>query len=321
MIWINVVKTMRAKALPKVIVTGAAGLVGQNLMFELENDYNVVAIDKHEYNIRILKKYHPNVKTVRADLSVNSSWNKEFKNAKYLIMLHAQISSPNRQDFIRNNITATRNVLAAAKNYKLTYIVHVSSSVVIASANDYYTNTKKEQELLVKQSGIPYVVLRPVLMFGWFDKKHLGWLSRFMKRTPIFPIPGTGKYVRQPLFVQDFCKVIAACLKRKPNKKTYNIIGIKKIYYIDLIKKIKHIKGLKTIILPIPTPLFSILMRIYGFFSSKPPFTPDQLKALVAGDEFPVWDWWSHFKIKPTPLDKALIKTFKGKYSNIVLKP
>jgi len=31
-------------------------------------------------------------------------------------------------------------------------------------------------------------------MFGWFDRKHLGWLSRFMKKVPVFPIPGHGHY-------------------------------------------------------------------------------------------------------------------------------
>ena len=32
----------------------------------------------------------------------------------------------------------------------------------------------------ISETGIPCVVLRPTLMFGWFDRKHLGWLSRFM---------------------------------------------------------------------------------------------------------------------------------------------
>ena len=49
-------------------------------------------------------------------------------------------------------------------------------------------------------------------MFGLFDRKHLGWLSKFMSKSPIFPIPGKGKYLRQPLYVKDFCKIIEECL-------------------------------------------------------------------------------------------------------------
>jgi hypothetical protein len=46
-------------------------------------------------------------------------------------------------------------------------------------------------------------------MFGWFDRKHLGWLSRFMKKVPVFPIPGHGRYMRQPLYGgRDFANII-----------------------------------------------------------------------------------------------------------------
>ena len=36
-------------------------------------------------------------------------------------------------------------------------------------------------------------ILRPTLMFGWFDRKHLGWLARFMQKAPVFPIHVPGK--------------------------------------------------------------------------------------------------------------------------------
>ena len=69
-------------------------------------------------------------------------------------------------------------------------LIHISSSVVNSKANDFYSKSKREQEELVINSGIPCHILRPTLMFGWFDRKHLGWLSRFMSKVPIFPIPG-----------------------------------------------------------------------------------------------------------------------------------
>ena len=158
-------------------------------------------------------------------------------------------------------------------------------------------------------------------MFGWFDKKHLGWLSRFMEKTMVFPIPGDGKFMRQPLFVNDICKVVHACLKQKPRNKTFNIIGKEKISYIDLMKKIRDVKKLSVIILPIPIPLFEKALQFYGFFSNQPPFTPDQLKALTAGDEFPIFAWWKKFHVTPTPLNEALQITFAGKYSKIICQP
>jgi len=81
------------------------------------------------------------------------------------------------------------------------------------------------------------VVLRPTLMFGWFDRKHLGWLSRFMQKVPVFPIPGHGRYMRQPLYAGDFCNIIASCIEKRTTG-TFNITGREKIDYIDIIREI-----------------------------------------------------------------------------------
>lgn len=49
----------------KILLTGAAGLVGQNLIVQLKlKGYrNIVAIDKHASNLNIIKQLHPEVET------------------------------------------------------------------------------------------------------------------------------------------------------------------------------------------------------------------------------------------------------------------
>ena len=85
--------------------------------------------------------------------------------------------------------------------------------MVNSVATDLYTQTKLQQEQLVLEKWHGAVVLRPTLMFGWFDRKHLGWLARFMQALPVFPIPGSGRFIRQPLYVGDFCMLIQRCLE------------------------------------------------------------------------------------------------------------
>ena len=194
----------------RIIIPGAAGLVGQNLFILLkEAGYtDIVAIDKHPTNTSILKKLHPDITVLESDLVNDNDWQEYLTQDAVLVMLQAQIGSKDASDFVQNNIVSTEKVLERAKKVGLKYIVHISSSVVESVADDHYTDTKKQQEALIAGSGVPYCILRPTLMFGWFDRKHLGWLSRFMKRVPIFPIPGSGKYMRQPLYVLDFCRII-----------------------------------------------------------------------------------------------------------------
>ena len=157
-------------------------------------------------------------------------------------------------------------------------------------------------------------------MFGWFDRKHLGWLSRFMQKTPVFPIPGSGRYMRQPLYAGDMSNIVISCMHSQITG-TYNISGLEKIDYIDIIRTIKKSIKSKSVILKIPYSLFYFLLYVYAFFDKNPPFTTQQLAALVAHDEFEVIDWPNIFGVTPTPFAEAIDKTFNDpKYSKIVLE-
>lgn len=307
----------------KIVLTGAAGLVGQNLLVELESQgyEQLVAIDKHAYNLDILRELHPKVEAIQADLAEPGAWEDSFAGAQVVVQLHAQITGKFPGEFERNNLVATRRVLEACHAHSVPYLVHVSSSVVNSAAQDSYTLTKRAQEALVAESGLRHCVLRPTLMFGWFDPKHLGWLSRFMAKTPVFPIPGDGRYMRQPLYERDFCRCLAWCLQNQPDGAVYDIVGDTRIDYIDIIRAIKRVKKLRTIIVRMPVSLFAFLLRSYALFSRKPPFTADQLKALAAGDDFTGVDTAAVFGVRQTPFEQAILESYcDPRYSPVVLK-
>jgi nucleoside-diphosphate-sugar epimerase len=306
----------------KIAITGAAGLIGQNAIPRLKaRGYtNIVALDKHKANTAILRRLHPDITVVEADLAHGDGWQAAVADADVVVLSHAQIGGLEEAAFVANNVTATQRVLDAVRA-KSPYLVHLSSSVVESVADDWYTQTKDAQEKLVVSSGLPHVVLRPTLMFGWFDRKHLGWLARFMQKAPVFPIPGSGKYLRQPLYAGDFCDIIMACIAQRPTAKAYNISGQEKINYVDLIRAVKDASGATTPIVRIPYSLFWALLWAYGLIDRDPPFTTRQLEALVIPELFEVIDWPGIFGVTATPLKQALADTYRHpEYSNIVLE-
>jgi len=307
----------------KIVLPGGAGLVGQNLVARLKaKGYtNIVVIDKHQANLAALKQDHPGITTEYADLAEPGAWQRHFETAEVVVGLQAQIGGNDYQEFVRNNLDSTRLILDAIKTNNVPYLVHISSSVVESVADDFYTNTKKEQERTVLDSSIPCPILRPTLMFGWFDRKHLGWLSRFMKKVPVFPIPGHGRYMRQPLYVGDFCNIIISCIENRVADGIYNISGHEKVDYIDIIREIKRATDAKALIIKIPYSLFYCLIWVWGRFDKKPPFTTQQLAALSTKDEFEVIDWPNIFGVPCTPFAQAIDETFNDpEYSKVVLE-
>jgi nucleoside-diphosphate-sugar epimerase len=307
----------------KIILTGGAGLVGQNLILTLrQKGYRrIVAIDKSAANNGIIRELHPDVTVIDADLAERGDWERELEGAGALVMLQAQISGLAYSQFDHNTLRSTHRVLAAAREHDVPYLIHISSSVVNSLADDYYSRSKRAQEEMVRKAGLKTVILRPTLMFGWFDRKHLGWLARFMARVPVFPIPGNGRYIRQALFELDFCAIIAACLERELTGE-FNISGLERIHYIDLMRLIREATGARTPIVRIPYRLFWLLLRAYALFDRRPPFTTQQLEALVIPEEFEMIDWPGIFGVAMTPLREALRRTFREQpYCDIELAP
>ncbi len=305
----------------KIVITGAAGLVGQNLLPRLKskNLGELVAIDKHPKNTAILRQLHPELRVIEADLAEAGPWQQELEGCTHLMIGHAQIGGLFPEEYVRNNVTATERLLEAAIRYKVPYAVNISSSVVNSLAVDDYTETKKAQEALGAASGIKQVVLRPTLMFGWFDRKHVGWLGRFMQRVPVFPVPGDGKFLRQPLYAGDFADIVASSIEREITG-AYNITGMERIDYIDLIRLLKQATGAKARIVKLPYRVFWALLKTNALWDKNPPFTTKQLEALVTPDVFEVIDWPGIFQVRSTPLKEAFYATFRDPvYSQVAL--
>ncbi len=300
----------------KLVITGAAGLVGMNLLAMLKGSekYSITAIDKDKEKLRTFEWLFPGVKAVWADISEKGEWEKEFSGAHSVVQLQAQISATEGRPYQKNNIDTVENVLNACENNNVKHLIHFSSSVVISVAEDNYTNTKKEGEELVKKSKVPYTIIRPPLMYGCFDTKHLGFMDALLDKSPVFPVPGSGKYLRQPLFVEDICKIVIKLLEIKPENKAYDIIGKEKIHFVGLVKIITKEKKQKRLFIPIPIPVFLFLLRCYSWLTGKKPFIPDQLKALTAGDIFPVTNWEDEFDVKYTPFRQGFRKTISSEY-------
>ncbi len=307
----------------KVFLPGGAGLLGINLIALIKStnpEWELIVVDKKLESIKIAKKLFPDVIYICEDLSItiNQKWIKEIKDCDLCVMMQAEIGTKNNTLFELNNITTTSQILKVLKKYKVKRLIHISSSVVNSKTNDLYTKTKRRQEELVLKEFPDSIVLRPTLMFGWFDRKHLGWLANLMIKFPFFPIPGKGKFIRQPLFVIDFCQIIKSCIDNESFKGTYNITGLEKIKYLDLMRILRNVKSAWTMFIFLPIPIFNFLLKFWAFLANKPAFTSSQLEALTAGDQFEIIDWPEIFNVNPTKLKDALKITHNHpKYSKI----
>ena len=292
----------------KILITGGAGFVGENLIRVMKqegfNPTDITVIDKDEANLNFVKGL--GVTAVLADLAEPGRWSDNFANQDLLITLQAQISGPQYEDFRRNNVEATQNIINAANKFGIKKIIHFSSAAVLSVRQDFYATTKKAGEELVKNSDLSHVIIQPSLMYGPLDNKNIGFLISFAKKCPIFPIPCSGRYPLQPIYIDDMSHLVIKFIRDFPvENKVYSINGQQIINFREIISTVlKNMGGLRLAIY-LPLPIFLFLLKIYDILF-KSPFTPDQIKSLTSGDVFPEYPWWQEFNIKMTSFDQGV---------------
>lgn len=291
----------------KVIIPGGAGFVGRNLVRILTGTIspeNITVISKNADHLRLVKQYGINI--VQADLSKRGTWYNLFFEQDVIIHLSAQISSQTEKDFFINNIQTTENIIDAANSASKPKIIFFSSATVLSARKDPYAKTKLQEELLIKQSGLKYCIIRPSMMYGPTDTKNIGYIINFLTKMPVFPLYGHGRWSKQPIYVDDICYLVLHFLEEFPENKVYSINGRETLFFRDMVRIIFQELGGVKIMVPLPIPLFKFLMIIYQKILGKTQFTPDQVDSLASCDVFPEYPWWDEFHIPITPFQEGV---------------
>ena len=173
----------------------------------------------------------------------------------------------------------TATLLECAKEAGVRRIVHVSVTQASAESDLPYYRGKALQEQALIDSGVPYCIVRPTLVFGKEDilVNNIGWLIR---KFPVFPIFGSGQYKVQPVFVEDLAR-IAVASAGEPGNFTIDAIGPETFSFEGLVELIAARIKPSVRLAHIPPSLGILLGRIIGIGLGDVVLTRDELKGLM----------------------------------------
>ena len=111
--------------------------------------------------------------------------------------------------------------------------MHVSiANPSLESPLGYYKG-KAQLEQAVIDSGLSYAIVRPTVIFGVEDIliNNIAW---FLRRFPVFGIPGNGRYAIRPIFVEDMARLIADAVD-EPGNTVVNAVGPETFAFEELV--------------------------------------------------------------------------------------
>ncbi len=282
-----------------ILITGSSGFVGRHLISRLiKSKYNVCCLVRDTSDKKFIAYLKKNsIKLIFGSLTDYASIFKSLEHSKISQVIHLAgiLVSNSKDDYININVKATSNLIKLCKKKKVNKIIFVSSDVAAKRELTIYGQSKYLAELIIKKSGIAYVILRPTVIYGKGDSKFVMKLVDIIRRYPLVPVIGDGNYIFQPVFIDDIVHIIIKCLNmnsKKTRDKTYNVCCDEILTLNKIIDTISYALNKKVYKIHVPLFLLKPVVKIYELVSKNPSITTQQL---------------NYFPVR-TKLDNKLIK-------------
>jgi uncharacterized protein YbjT (DUF2867 family) len=143
-------------------------------------------------------------------------------------------------------------VLEAARRAKVGRLVVVSSTSA-HSAYEFRSGLYLRMEELVRESGLDYTIVRPTMIYGSELDKNMHRLLRFLDRSPVLPMFGSGENLWQPVYHEDCAEgVYEALVRPAAVGQSYDLPGSEPLTYLELVRTAAGALGRKPRIVRLP---------------------------------------------------------------------
>jgi uncharacterized protein YbjT (DUF2867 family) len=179
-------------------------------------------------------------------------------------------------------VANSRALFEAARRVGVARIVHMSiANPSIDSPLPYYRGKALVEQALA-ESGVPHAIVRPTFLFGGGRDILANNIAWILRRMPLFVVPGDGRYLVQPIHVDDVARV---CLQAAHGRSDVimDAAGPETMSFEQLVRAIRHAVGRGTPILHAPPVAMTALARGLGLFVRDVVLTADEIRGLTAG--------------------------------------
>ena len=127
----------------------------------------------------------------------------------------------------------------------------VVGSTSVHSAYEFRSGMRKGMEALVRGSGLDWTIVRPSMIYGSERDKNMHKLLRFLDRSPVFPMFGSGENLWQPVYYEDLAHGTLAALETGPGE-NYDLPGAEPLTYAKMVETAARALGRRVRILRMP---------------------------------------------------------------------
>lgn len=167
--------------------------------------------------------------------------------------------------------------------------VFISTTALFTSLNAKSKSIRMAAEQTIMSSDLDYTILRPTMIYGTERDRNMSRLIRFINRSPIVPVLGSGKYLQQPVYVEDVAEaVLKALVTPRAVRQAYNIAGAAPLNYDDVIHEICAALEKERVIVHIPLRISLMVVTLLAWIPGVPKIKTEQVLRLNEDKAFSI---------------------------------
>jgi nucleoside-diphosphate-sugar epimerase len=278
----------------KIFVTGATGFTGSRVVpLLLKNGFDVRCLYRASSDRSQLSQSE--IEGALGDVSDSESLKSAMQGTDALVNI-ASLGFGHADSIIR-----------AAKDAGIQRAVFISTTAIFTQLNAPSKKVRVAAELAVETSGLDYTILRPTMIYGTSRDRNMWRLIKFMRLSPIVPIFGDGKYLQQPIYVDDVASAVLGALKADITiGKSYNIAGNHALTYNEVIETIAKAMNKRVWKFHVPSKPVVSLLKLFEKIHIPFPIKAEQVLRLNENKDFSYAEASRDFGFNPLSFEEGI---------------
>lgn len=176
--------------------------------------------------------------------------------------------------FMRVDAGGTQRLAGAARAAGIRHIAYISGAGAAPDARRHWFRAKWLAETAVRDTGIPFTIIRPTWIYGPRDVS-LNRFVNFGRWLPAVPLTNSGRQLLAPVFIDDVARLAADSLESEAaTNQVFELGGPETLSMREIVGRALRSAGLRRPIMPGPAALIKLALQPMRLLP-EPPLTPD----------------------------------------------
>jgi NADH dehydrogenase len=255
----------------RIAVTGGTGFVGRRVIARLEGaGADVISLSRRTgFDLS-----HPDPATLRDAI----------RGCDAVVHCAGINREIGRQTYDAVHVRGTQALVAAARAEGVGHIGILSFLRARPEGPSAYHRTKWAAESIVRQSGLPFTILKSGMIYGRGDHM-LDHLSRALHTFPVFGLVGFREQPIRPVAVDDVARILAAAALWDPRlcDRTIAVLGPEELRLSEAVRRVGEVVDRRPFYIRLPIVVHLLLARIFEVVMRVPLVAVAQVHILAEG--------------------------------------